>query len=66
MFRLMWSAFVEWYASADDVSLNEEEHVLQCISDGLHCYYSAIHCNRIKVIGTFSTDGFVDGYGNRK
>ena len=36
MFRLMWSAFVEWYASADDVSLNEEERVLQCISDGIH------------------------------
>lgn len=35
-FRLMWSAFVEWYASADDVSLNEEEHVLQCISDGIN------------------------------
>ena len=35
MFRLMWSAFVEWYASADDVSLNEEERVLQCISDGI-------------------------------
>ena len=36
MFRLMWSMFVEWYASADDVSLNEEERVLQCISDGIH------------------------------
>ena len=36
MFRLMWSAFVAWYASADDVSLNEEERVLQCISDGIH------------------------------
>ena len=36
MFRLMWSAFVEWYASADDVRLNEEERVLQCISDGIH------------------------------
>ena len=36
MFRLMWSAFVEWYAIADDVSLNEEECVLQCISDGIH------------------------------
>ena len=36
MFHLMWSAFVEWYASADDVSLNEEERVVQCISDGIH------------------------------
>ena len=36
VFRLMWSAFVEWYASADEVSLNEEESVLQCISDGIH------------------------------
>ena len=36
MIRLMWSAFVECYASADDVSLNEEECVLQCISDGIH------------------------------
>lgn len=36
MFRLMWSVFVEWYASANDVSLNEEERVLQCIGDGIH------------------------------
>ena len=36
MFRLMWSAFVEWYASADDVSLNDDERVLQCISDSIH------------------------------
>ena len=35
MFRLVWSVFVEWYASGDDVSLNEEERVLQCISDGI-------------------------------
>ena len=31
----MWSAFVEWYASTDDVSLSEEERVLQCISGGI-------------------------------
>ena len=36
MFHLMWSAFMAWYASANDLSLNEEERVLQCISDGIH------------------------------
>ena len=36
MFHLMWSAFVAWYTSTDDVSLNEEERVLQCITDGIH------------------------------
>ena len=35
MFHLMWSAFLEWCASANDVSINEEG-VLQCISDGIH------------------------------
>lgn len=37
----MWSAFVEWYASADDVSLLENERVLQCIRDGIHALQQA-------------------------
>ena len=57
MFRLMWSAFLEWYASADDVSLNEEERVLQSVM-------AFMPCNRIKVMCLRLLPNLVTIYAN--
>ena len=57
MFRLMWSAFVEWYTSADDVTLNEEEHVLQSVM-------AFTPCNRIKVMFLRRLPNLVTIYAN--